>query len=167
MYLGSTALKYQLFDLPAGVPGVKETLKLMGRLTRAYKRHPDIRGKATALVQSLPQKSWSDEVRRLHAFVRDDIRYTRDIRGVETVQSPDVTLRLEHGDCDDKSTLLASLLEAIGHPSRFVAIGAMPGTYSHVFVETKIGDKWIPLETTEDKRAGWQPVGQSRMVHTN
>lgn len=171
MYLGSTpahaGIKYQLFDLPDGEAGVRSTLELMRKFVREYKKHPDIRGRATSLVQDLDQKAWTDEVRRIHAFVRDGIRYTRDINGVETVQSPDVTLRLQHGDCDDKSTLLASLLEAIGHPTRFVAIGMQAGHYSHVLVETRIGARWIALETTEDKPAGWNPKASSRMVVHN
>jgi transglutaminase-like putative cysteine protease len=61
------------------------------------------------------------------------------------------------GDCDDKSVLLAALLESIGHPTRFVAIGFQPDDFEHVFVETKIADRWISLETTEPVEIGWMP----------
>ncbi len=57
---------------------------------------------------------WS---KKLHRFVRDNIRYIKDIRDVETVAYPDITLQQGQGDCDDKSVLLASLLESIGHPT--------------------------------------------------
>jgi len=169
MYLGNHAdrLNYQLFDIPSGSDGVRTTLKLMSRLVKAYKRHPRIRERAASLIQNVAQKDWSGEVRAIHAFVRDSIRYTRDINGVETVHSPDVVLQTEHGDCDDKSTLLASLLESVGHPTRFVAIGMQPGHFSHVYVETRVGPKWIALETTENKAPGWEPRGASRMVQDN
>lgn len=169
MYLGNAArqLNYQLFGLADGPKGVRDTLRLMSRLVKKYKRHPDIRERATSLIQHVDQKDWSGEVRALHAFVRDSIRYTRDINQVETIQSPDVTLRLEHGDCDDKSTLLASLLEAVGHPTRFVAVGQQANHFSHVYVETRIGPKWVALETTENAPPGWRPKGLSGMVQAN
>lgn len=170
MYLGSESKKevrFQLFDLPSGADGVRATLALMSAMVKHHKKTPEIRNTAADLIQNLPQKAWSDEVRKIHAFVRDNIRYTRDVRNVETVQSPDVTLKLERGDCDDKSTLLAALLESIGHATRFVAIGMQPDFFSHVYVETLIGNKWIALETTENKPAGWIPKGVSRMVRHN
>ncbi len=129
----------------------------MGRLVREYKKSMAVRGTALRLTASCEQKDWSCEVRSLHAFVRDNIRYVGDITNVETVQSPDKTLEYGAGDCDDKSTLLCALLESIGHPTRFVAIGFQAGVYSHVYCETKIGSSWIPLETTEPVEAGWSP----------
>lgn len=160
MYLGKTGgaasngLSGVLFGIPSGAAGVRATLMLMRELARRYRADPAIRERAASLVQHLPQKSWLAEVKALHAFVRDGIRYLKDTNGVEVVQTPVVTLAVEHGDCDDKATLLATFLEAIGHPARYVAVGFEPGRYSHVYVETKVGPKWIPLETTAD---GYEP----------
>jgi len=72
------------------------------------------------------------------------------------------------GDCDDKAVLLASMLESIGHPTRFVALAFKAGKYSHVLVESKIGNKWVALETTEPVRIGWYPPKvQKRLVIYN
>lgn len=140
----------------------------MGGLVRAAKKSLPVRQTALSLVNGNRQKDWSAEVKALHAFVRDNIRYLRDIRGVETLQTPDKTLEFGQGDCDDKSTLLAALLESIGHPSRFVAIGFAPDTYQHVYAETKIGDKWVSLETTEPVEMGWEPKGvRARLIFFN
>ena len=96
------------------------------------------------------------------------IQYVRDIRGVETLQTPLVTMKIRQGDCDDQSVLLAALLESIGHPTRFVAIKQnFFGPYVHVYTETKIGPKWIPLETTEKMRAGAPMNYSTRMVVNN
>ncbi len=97
----------------------------------------------------MPPKKWTQEANQVHLFVRDNIRYVKDVRGVETLQTPIQTLRLKQGDCDDKSILVCSLLESLGHPTRLIAVGFAKDTYSHVFPQTKIGDKWITLETTE------------------
>jgi transglutaminase-like putative cysteine protease len=143
--------------IPDGKAGTVATLKIMREVTKAGKKSLPVRNLALSLIGELPQKDWFNEVKILHRFVRDNIRYVKDIRGVETVQTPDVSLVLKAGDCDDKSVLLASMLEAIGHPTRFVAIGFQPDDFAHVFVESRIGTSWLPLETTEPVEVGWTP----------
>ncbi len=143
----------------------------MSRLAKDGKLNPAIRAKAVELTERLPQKGWIAEIRALQEFVHDKIRYVRDIEGVETVHTADAVLSIGSGDCDDKSVLLASLLGAIGHPSRFVAVGFEPGRFSHVYVETLVGrkpGKWIALETTEPVGIGWTPPNiVSRIVKHN
>lgn len=117
-----------------------------------------VRDLALQLVSGLRAKDYAGEVAALQRFVRDSIRYVRDIRGVETVQTPERTLALKQGDCDDKSTLLASLLESIGHRTRFEAIGFQPGQWSHVLVSALVSGKWVPLETiVAGAGPGWYP----------
>lgn len=140
-----------------GAQGIAETLAIMGQLVKSGKKSMMVREQAISLCSSLEQKDWSGQVRVCHAWVRDCIRYIGDITNVETVQTPEKTMELRAGDCDDKSTLLCALLESIGHPTRFVAIGFSFGEYSHVYVETLVGSKWVPLESTEPVEVGWNP----------
>lgn len=147
-----------LGNIPSGEPGTTTTLKLMRRFVNQYKRSPEVRETALSLISELRPKDWLGEINAVFSYVRDSIRYARDVRGVETLQIPSVTMDLGAGDCDDKSTLLASLLESIGHPTRFVAIGyTKPHTYSHVYVETKHGARWMPLDATVPMALGWKP----------
>lgn len=152
-----TPIKAFLGWIPSGKEGTIATLKVMGQMVKAGKKNPVIRHLAMSLVKNNGQKDWAGEVRDIHAFVRDSVRYVKDVRGIETLQTPEKTLELGQGDCDDKSVLLASLLESIGHPTRFVAIAFEPDNYVHVFVETKIGPHWIAAETTEPVELGWYP----------
>lgn len=153
-----------LATIPEGDAGTRETLKIMREYARASIRNPAqvIRRKAIQLLGSLPPRQWMLEVRTLHAFVRDQIRYTKDPQGMELVQTPEATLENGVGDCDDKATLLASLLIAAGHPAQFVAVGFDGGNFSHVLVETQIGNRWVPLETIIPKEPGWFPPGVKR-----
>lgn len=161
-------LTSRLAYVPDGKEGTLTTLKLMREFTRNGKRSLPVRSLAVELTNGNNQKDWIGELKALHAFVRDRIRYVKDVRDVETLQTPEVTLHVGAGDCDDKSVLLASLLEAIGHPTRFVAIGFRPDDFEHVFVESRIGNSWIPLETTEPVEIGWSPKNVvSRMVVHN
>ena len=116
-------------------------------------------------MAQLPQYDRLGEVKALHAFVRDHIRYTNDPKNVELVQTPRATLEMGTGDCDDKSSLLAALLESIGRPARFVALAFKPSAmFSHVLVEVKHGKSWMPLETIRNVAAGWGPPNVSRRM---
>lgn len=154
-YLQKTIVK--LAGLSNGVKGIVETLELMVRLARNGKGSYIVRRLAVQLVSDVKQKNWLEEVRAIQEYVRDQVRYVKDIRGMETVSTPKKTLEAMAGDCDDKSLLTAALLEAIGHPTRFVAVGYTPNNYVHVLVETKVANQWIPVETTENVPLGWYP----------
>lgn len=146
-----------LQSIPDGVEGIRETLRNMVNMARAGKKSLAVRRLAMQILADVPQKSWLSEVKAIHAYVRDFVRYTRDINGIETVQAPDKTIEFNQGDCDDKSVLVATLLEVAGHPARFVAVGKEPNVFEHVLTETKIGNTWVSVETTEPVPLGWYP----------
>jgi transglutaminase-like putative cysteine protease len=158
-----------LGSLPPGAAGTRVTLQMMRNLVHEGRRSDRVRSTAISLTNTLAPKDWSGEVRALFAFVRDNIRYVRDIHDVETLQTAEATLDLEAGDCDDKAVLLSALLESIGHPTRFVAVGYFRRDhYEHVYVETRMGAGWIALDATMDVEAGWSPrPSVARMVIDN
>jgi Transglutaminase-like superfamily len=157
-----------LRGLPGGRLGTASTLKTMARLARDGAKDAGVIQVASQLVRDLGQYDRVGEVRALHGFVRDSIRYTNDPIDLELVRTPRAILEMGVGDCDDKSTLLACLLRCIGRPSRFVAI-MMTGqnAFSHVYVETPLGDRWRACETIKPVEVGWAPdnVIKRMVVH--
>ena len=151
-------------EIPDGDAGVLATLRLMRDMVQRGKKVPAVRLAALELVADLPQKDYGGQVVSLHLYVRDYVRYIRDIRNVETLQTPEFTLEWGQGDCDDKSILLASLLESIGHRTRFVAVGYGWSGFQHVFVQTLVGQRWVTLETTENVEVGWNPRRPARVL---
>jgi transglutaminase-like putative cysteine protease len=137
--------------------GIIQTLKTMRDLARRYKSHPAIRKTATMALAHVVSKSWRAEAEAIFEWVRANIRYTLDIDGVETLYYPDRLLESRHGDCDDMSLLLATMLLSVGHPSRFVAVGLKLHQLSHVYVETLVGEMWIAADPTEPYPFGWSP----------
>jgi transglutaminase-like putative cysteine protease len=129
----------------------------MRQYVETYKTHPRVRELALQLTRALPQKDFAAEIDTLFRFVQTRIRYVRDVHNVETIQTPVKTLEYGQGDCDDKTTLLAALLQSLGHPTRFHAMGFRPGHVEHVLLEVKRGTQWIPLDATEPHRGGWAP----------
>ena len=156
---------HTLSSLPEGVDAVRATLRLMVKIARTYRGDVGVIETAQEITRGLPSKDYRGEVSMLHRFVRDRVRYVRDPRGVEKVQSPKRTLEMASGDCDDKATLLAALLESIGFTTRYVALGFKDGPYSHVILEVRLGTRWLPLETTvAGAEAGWSPPQPTRRM---
>lgn len=110
---------------------------------------------ALQLVKGLKQKDYLSEATVIHAFVRDKIRYVRDPSRVETLHTAERLLTQAQGDCDDKTILVCSLLEAIGHPTRLIAIGFNKG-FCHVYPQVNIRGQWYTVETTEPWAFGQQ-----------
>jgi transglutaminase-like putative cysteine protease len=146
--------------LPDGDAGTRATLQVMASLVRQYRKNIAVRSLALDIVESVPgHKNFGGEAAALCNWVRSNIRYVRDINEVETVQTPLKTLDIGQGDCDDQASLLASLLEAVGFPTRFMAIKtAAFGPFIHVLAQAKIGREWVPLETTENWEPGTFPI---------
>lgn len=127
----------------------------MAELARRGSESAMVRAQAVALTRGLRQKDYMAEARAVHGWVRDHVRYVRDVAGVETLHTAERLLIDRAGDCDDKSILIAALLASIGHRVRFVAVGFGPRGFAHVYPEAWIGGRWWPLEATEP----W-PMGQ-------
>lgn len=151
-----------LCQIPNGVAGIVATLKVMVNIAKQYRMDPRVRAQAERLIANVPEKQSSKEIRAIYEWVRDNIRYTSDVRDVETVKTPDAILESGQGDCDDKSLLVASLLESVGFAARFVAVAAGGFDYDHVYAEVRLGEGWIPLETTEPVNMGWRPPSNVR-----
>ena len=131
----------------------------MAKVVNDSKRRPVVREFARRLVQHLPGKDRIAEIKAAFYFVRDEVRYIRDIRGVETLHTPEKILQTMAGDCDDKALLIAALLESIGFQCRFIGVGFTAGHISHVFTQVMNNGKWINLETTEAWPMGSSPPG--------
>jgi transglutaminase-like putative cysteine protease len=146
--------------IPENQPAsIRETLKIMRRLIRNGKRNPEIRKIATDIAATVPEKHFYQEIVAVYCYVKARVRYTRDTHDSEMIQPPEWVLANGHGDCDDFTVVICALLEAIGHPTRIVAVGFAPGEYSHVYAETRSGSRWIAVDASENHGVGWFPPG--------
>lgn len=139
-----------------GMRGVRQTVAIMRRLVDEGKVNPAVRSTAQSLVYLAPEKDPGAEVGIIFDYVQNHVRYLSDVNGVETIATAEKTLAVRQGDCDDKSILLASLLETIGYPTRFVVAGyEVPGVVEHVYVQVWADDEWIDADSTEPFPLGW------------
>lgn len=108
---------------------------------------------ATALYMKSPTNK-RQLLSDVDTFLRDRFVYSHET--IETLLYPDYMLNgLEMsgrlvGDCDDISTLHATLLTALGFPVRFVAIRSVrdDSNYDHVYLEANLDGEWIMFDVT-------------------
>jgi len=144
-----------------GRPGVFQTVRILRQLVNEYKSNLQIRQAAISLIYLTPEKLQSHEVNTVFEFVRDRVRYLRDIWGVETVSTPDKVLESLVGDCDDQSLLLATMLESIGYQTRFVVTGYSGDNLDHIFIQVAIENDWVNADPTEHYPLGYSPPDPS------
>lgn len=134
----------------------------MRQLVKDAIRDP-AQGLRTAALNIIGSDGFVQQVRDVQSWVQDNVRYVLDPTdsdgGVELVQTPQVTLQVLAGDCDDQATLVAALLSVTGHPCRFIAVGFNGQPLSHVLTQTKIGNSWCGVETIRAEPLGFMPPG--------
>lgn len=153
-------MKYRIEEIPGGLAGTDKTLLRMGELVRDSLRRGRIRLTALSIIEraNVPPGNDLALARSLFESVRATIRYIRDPIGVETLQSPAVTLRLRAGDCDDHSVLLAALAMSVGLPVRWRVIGPSPDRFNHIYLEILADGRWNAADTTIKNPFGRAPA---------
>ncbi len=136
--------------------------------------NPFVRKWAEKIIQDVTPRDQRGEVDAIFRFVQSHVRFVRDPRGTEFVQSPVLLLRqisagdTPGGDCDDKTTLTLSLLRAIGYPTVIRITGYPhnpPGHFSHVYGMVNVKGDWIAVDAVRtDRSLGWEAPAKVRRV---
>jgi tetratricopeptide (TPR) repeat protein/transglutaminase-like putative cysteine protease len=120
---------------------------------------PEIRAKANALTADSPDND--AKVRDIYKYVSTQFRYIGIDFGIGRYQphSAADVLSNQYGDCKDKHTLLASLLDAVGIKAYPALINSAheidvdvpsPGQFDHVISVVSQGDHLTWLDTTPE-----------------
>lgn len=142
----TVALSGTLAPAPNGSAAPYHTLRLMRAAIARCRIDPAIIQAAHAIIYLEPERDEWAEARALFDYVRDRVRYVRDVYGLETLTSPEKVLQRQTGDCDDQTALLCSLLESVGFPTRLV-MGAFQGPeFDHVYCQVQINGEWIDAD---------------------
>ncbi|MGH9343323.1 MAG: DUF3857 domain-containing protein, partial [Terriglobia bacterium] len=130
--------------------------------TKAAAPTPDIRAKAAELTKGLTTDQ--EKLNAIYRYVSSQFRYISLSFGIGRYEphTASEVLNNLYGDCKDKATLLASLLEAAGIPSYPVLINSTrkidpdmpsPGQFDHVISvvpEGPNGENLVWLDSTEE-----------------
>lgn len=113
------------------------------------------------VTRALQPKDYLSEIIAIRNFVAESVRYMNDPASIEWVKDPERLIEeweatgRATGDCDDKATLLATMLRQLGREVEIVTVGfGLPGSYSHVFPRVKEpkSGQWIVTDTVAGTR---------------
>ena len=141
----------------------------VGRLIRNGAGDFYVRQKAIDILmeRGVPAKDYLGEIDALFRWVQRHVRYTKDPFRIEVLHSARRMLELKAGDCDDMTIVLGALIKSVGHPVRIVLTGPdplRPDLFSHIYLEARHHDQWIPLDATMPYGMGWSPRTPVRQV---
>jgi len=108
-----------------------------------------------------PEKDTEAEAFAIFKGLRRDIRYTSDVRGVDTYANPRKTLETRAGDCDEYSAVGCAALMAVGIPCRLEVIQTTKSsTPDHIFIQAGVPKegptKWVSLDASVNMPPGWR-----------
>lgn len=161
-----------------GDQAIYTTVNRMRGIINSSAANPYVRRWAQKALESvMVQDKWG-EAQALHDFVRDNIRYTNDPRGIEFVQTPPILLEgiryyldgrqsdRPIGDCDDMTTLALSLMKSVGFDTAIKVVSFDPeGRYSHVYGLVRVNGDWYATDTVRpDRHLGWEASGITRAM---
>jgi transglutaminase-like putative cysteine protease len=156
--------------VPKGRRGTIVSAGLIAKLIREGSCDFYVRQRAIQIFReaSAPPKDRWAEVCALFHWVRNNVRYTRDIFRVELLHTAHRMLELRAGDCDDMTILLGAMLLSTGHPVRLALTGfrrKRPHSYSHIYLEVSVRGKWIALDATMSQPIGWAPPALWKQIY--
>lgn len=130
----------------SGMGGNLDTVSAMRQLARARSKDPFVRDFALQILRSYGVRShnYKSEALAIGDYIKNNMRYVRDIDNVERIQDPllilqDIQAGKGAGDCDDMSLIIATLLLSIGAQPYFrtVRYSGAVGPYNHIYVVLK------------------------------
>lgn len=154
--------------IPEGDPGTIATIDQMRRLIDHGMKDPYIHELSAGIINLAGVRAfdWMGEARAVYNWVRQHIRFTRDVRGKETLHAASDIVRLGIGDCDDFTILICSLMGTIGAKCSIVTVASDPrdpDLFSHVYPEVSINGRWVTMDAARrDPRFGLAPANYFR-----
>lgn len=145
-------------------PGLDSTLGVIQQMVLQWRGDQTLRDYALKATSTVRDKHDTGQMARaLYRWISGNIEFIKDQFGIERLQSPDVTIQLGSGDCDDHAILSAAMLLSIGIPARLRVVALnpnQPDVFNHIFTEYFDGRAWKSFDTTLKAFAGY-PIPES------
>jgi Transglutaminase-like superfamily len=150
--------------IPEGDAGTIATIDEMRRLIDHGMKDPVVHELAAEIIKAAGVRAfdWMGEARAVYNWVRANIRFTRDVRGKETLHAAREIIRLGIGDCDDFTILICALMGTLGANCHIITVSSdprAPEIFSHVYPIAKVGGRWIAMDAARrDPAFGREPA---------
>lgn len=157
---GMTLKHYRSNTMP-----IQERVGIIQDMVWKSVKDPRMRKIALGITSGCPARDGECEARKIHEFVKANVRYTGDVapiklgrhgpvEGVDLFQSAFRTLEFKGGDCDDHSILNSTLLalNGISPKLRVTAPRNAGSAWQHIYAMAGLPKtnphKWKALDTT-------------------
>ena len=132
---------------------VEQTAEIIRQFILESSKDVRLRLLVSKIIAPCKSKNFLCYLLRIVNYVKRNIKYVNDPPRLETLQSPERTLSLRMGDCDDHTILTGTLLRLAGFPIRIV-LGDInsDGRYEHVYLKARLPDgRWLTVDTTSSR----------------
>ena len=134
----------------AGDFGTAQTIDLIRKAVWQGLSDARVRSQLAQILRGVPAYDTRAEIEAIYAWIRNNIRFTNDPVGHETVSTASWTLAHGIGDCDDiNAVLIPTLVMSAGIPARLVTVSndpSDPSRFSHIYAEAELIGRWVPLD---------------------
>lgn len=161
------------------INGIEDRIKhIQGRIAKG-KVNPEVYAFSREATSKKCGNKWCieekdniGEAKAVFNHIRENVRYTSDILGIDTYQHPKHSIKLKSSDCDDYSSLVCSALLSLGIPCRLKVIRTKDSNeWNHIYAQAGFPranpTKWITMDASVPKPFGWEApsamVAESRV----
>lgn len=150
-----------------------DRVKLLFRQVAKSIRDPLARTLFAEATQGVPERDEQAEIEAVFYFVKSHLRYTGDVRDLDTFQVLVRTWALGIADCDDFTGAYCSILISGGYRCGAMILAQDGKSYNHVLEVTEVprndvtdaNRRIIALDgTVPEAYPGWLPVGHDKML---
>ena len=152
--------------LPPGDAGVHLTLSVLSRLTaEAVKAHPEVWEATWKITYKYQQTDEVGQAKALLNYVQS-LRWRPDPLTTELVYAPWLVMKNQAGDCEELTSLLASMCMVAGFECRWLVISTVQSkAFHHILLESLINGQWTGMEpSVKSVPLGWIPSGITRAL---
>lgn len=114
---------------------------------------------AEQVLINIPDRNSLRDISTITNYVRNTIRFTHDIKGIETVKTVErIYNEIRNtgkfiGDCDDATVLLGAMLKSIGYPIKIVIVSLRElkgDNFNHIYLRVLDKNKnvWYNVDGT-------------------
>jgi len=155
--LSSLGLEPQLIGKDRGkeiyrvkIKDLAQTVEVIRRFILESSHNLRLRRLVARLIKKCKDKDFPCYIEKIVSFVKSKVHYVDDPQKLEILQSPEKTLEIGIGDCDDQAILTGALLRIAGFPVRIVLGDPnKDGRFEHVYLKVMLPNKtWLTVDPT-------------------
>jgi len=142
-------------------------------LINQNKANPEIRSLAVNIIKAgkIKATDYPRVIESIADWVHNNIMFVRDAYNTDIMYPPIENIKMGYADCEDQTSLTATLLESLGIPTQVVIVSKRGDIWDHVFLKAGYPVDnpryWIPVDTTITPPSGREISYAKKRIYSN